>query len=214
MFSHAILLAETDHHTLDILPGILAAHIPHMAIDICTSPDELVQKLEAGSYDTIALSPLLIRSYRFFTTKRTPQLRPSLIVTVSREDQILPYEAVEGDAFDVIIKPINPDQAAQTVKLALAHTTLRRVRASRDRVVARFQEHMAAYPQDLMGEEQFLTKLAIFDRTLQALNVSIKLVLNIDEESYVSDMAERVEGLTRQRAFDRLLNLYTDGPTQ
>ena len=158
MFSHAILLAETDHHTLDILPGILAAHIPHMAIDICTSPDELVQKLEAGSYDTIALSPLLIRSYRFFTTKRTPQLRPSLIVTVSREDQILPYEAVEGDAFDVIIKPINPDQAAQTVKLALA----------RDQVVARVQEHMAACPQDLKGEEHFLTKLAIFDRTLQA----------------------------------------------
>ena len=70
----------------------------------------------------------------------------------------MPYEAVEGDAFDVIIKPINPDQAAQTVKLALA----------RDQVVARVQEHMAACPQDLKGEEHFLTKLAIFDRTLQA----------------------------------------------
>ncbi|HET7058093.1 MAG TPA: hypothetical protein VFI05_05130, partial [Nitrospiraceae bacterium] len=99
MFSHAILLAETDHHTLDILPGILAAHIPHMAIDICTSPDELVQKLEAGSYDTIALSPLLIRNYRLFTNDKASQLRPSLIVTVNREDQILPYDAVGGDAF-------------------------------------------------------------------------------------------------------------------
>ncbi len=126
----------------------------------------------------------------------------------------MPYEAVEDDAFDVIIKPINPDQAAQTVKLALAHTTLRRVRASRDQVVARVQEHMAACPQDLKGEEHFLTKLAIFDRTLQAWNASFKLLLDINEESYVSDMAERVEGLTRQRAFDRLLNLYTDGPTQ
>ncbi len=211
MSAHTILLAETDHRTLNILPRILSAHIPHMAIDICTSTDELFHKLGASSYDTVTMNPTLIRDYRFFTRKRSPQHLPPLIVTIGHGYRTSPYEALEGDAFDVIVKPIVPDQAAQTVKLALAHNTLRRVRASRDRAAARFREHMTAYPHDLKAEERFLAKLALFERTLQALDSSFRLLLNIDEDSCVADMAALVKELTRQQALDRLLSMSSEG---
>jgi len=213
MPTHAILIAETDQRTLNILPRVLSAHIPHVAIDICTSTDELFHKLGASSYDTVAMNPILIRDYRFFTHKRTPQLMPPLIVTISHGYQTLPYEAFEGEAFDVIVKPIVPDQAAQTVKLALAHNTLRRVRASRDRAAARFREHMTARPHDLKTEERFLAKLALFERTLQALDSSFRLLLNIGEERCVADMEALVKERTRQRALDRLLSMCGEGPS-
>lgn len=213
MPAQTVLIAETDHRTLDILPRILPDHIPHVTIDICTSADELSRKLERSSYDTVATGSFLIHHYLTLKRKRPHQLLTPCIVTAGQEDRTWVSTALEGDAFDLIVKPIVPHQAAQTVKLALWHSGFLRLLASRERAVSRFQQHMEAFPHTLKTEEEFASKLAAYDRTFRALHSSMRLLLNIDDERSLFDMAASVESLTRKRALDRILNLCKEGPT-
>lgn len=63
MAAQTVLIAETDHHSLDILPRILSDHIPDAAIEICTSADELARKLDRSRYDTVATGSALIHHH-------------------------------------------------------------------------------------------------------------------------------------------------------
>lgn len=212
MPSPALLLAETDHHTLDILPRILSDRIPHLLIDICTSVDDLSRKLKGSSYDLVATNSVLIHHYRTFK-KRPDQLLAPCIVTANEEDRAWASTVLQGDAFDLIVKPIVPDQAVHTVNLALWHHRFLQLLASRERAVSRFQEHMAAFPHDRKAEGELMEKLAIFERTLQAVRTSMQHLLPTEKESALFDMASTIEHLTRERALDRLLTLCKEGAT-
>ena len=215
MFSQRVLIAETDPHTLDVLPGLLSLHIPHVAIEQCTSEDALSLKLRDSSYDTVAINPRLLRVYRILKHQRVLHSFPPLLVTASQAERPAAFpalnHALEGDAFDLIVKPIVPHQAVQTVKLALWHHGLLRLLASRDRAVSRFRQHMAAFPHAVEAEAEFTMKMAAFERTLQAINSSLTHLLNIEEESSFLDMAASMERLTKKRALERLLSMGGEG---
>lgn len=121
---------------------------------------------------------------------------------------------LEGDAFDLIAKPIVADQAVQTVRLALWHHAFLRLLASRERAVTRFQQHMAAFPHAQKAEAEFISKLTAYERTFQALTVSMRLLLNFEDERSLFDMAASVESFTRKLALKRLFNMCPEGPTQ
>ncbi len=46
MFCRPVLIAETDPQALNILPRILSDRIPGLAIESCSSTEELSQKSE------------------------------------------------------------------------------------------------------------------------------------------------------------------------
>jgi len=203
-----LLIAETDYRTLDGLPRILADHIPGIVIDTCISPYELSRNVENFSYNAIALSPIFIRDYRVFTQQRTLQLLAPLLVTVRQRDLPLAHAALDGDAFDLIVKPIVPDDAAQTVRLALWQNKLLQLLASKKKMSSRFQEHMNAFPED--------TKAAfmnVLETTCQNLTTSLRILERIESQNALLNMATLVGRRTRQRALDRLLNLHQDGPS-
>jgi DNA-binding NtrC family response regulator len=214
MAAQTVLIAETDHHSLDILPRILSDHIPDAAIEICTSADELARKLDRSRYDTVATGSALIHHYLAFKHKRPPQLLAPCIVTAGQEDRTWAATVLEGDAFDLIAKPIVADQAVQTVRLALWHHAFLRLLASRERAVTRFQQHMAAFPHAQKAEAEFISKLTAYERTFQALTASMRLLLNIEDERSLFDMAASVESFTRKLALKRLFNMCPEGPTQ
>lgn len=199
----SVLIAETDSQTIDILPRIVSDHVPDVGIDICTSADELSQKLRHASYATVAMTPLLLQDYR--KHKKHQQLLAPLLVTAGEGDRTLAHTALEEDAFDLIVKPIVRLQAARTVRLALWHNGLLRLLTSKERTVARFREHIHALPDDLKGEAELLNQLAAFERLCQAIDSGIRLLDNIDNSLY--DLAASVEVFTRKHAFDRLLNM-------
>lgn len=215
MFSQRVLIAETDPHALHILPGLLSLHIPQVAIEQCTSEDALSVKLRDSSYDTVAINPRLLRVYRILKHQRALHSFPPLLVTASHTERPAAFpalnHALEGDAFDLIVKPIVPHQAVQTVKLALWHHGLLQLLASRDRAVSRFRQHMAAFPHAVKTEAEFTMKMAAFERTLQAINSSLTHLLNIEEESSFLDMAASMERLTKKRALERLLSMGGEG---
>ena len=212
--SRTVLLAETDQHTLNRLPCILSEHLPHVGIDICPSSDQLPRMLKHASYDTVAMSPALLQEYRVLPHNSGHSLRVPIIVTAGRDDRSMAESALKDEAFDVIVKPIVPQEAVQTVRLALWHNQLVRLLASKERAAFRFHAHMKMFPHAVTMEQEFVGKMAAYERTIGALSTSMQWLLNTEEERSAYDMAAVVEQHTRQRALDRLLNLCKDDPTQ
>jgi DNA-binding NtrC family response regulator len=210
MVSESILIAETDLRTLDILPDVLSDHIPQVVIDTCTTADQLIRRLEGASYDAVSMSPMLLHTYRSLKHKAAPQIIVPLIVTVCQRDLPLAHTAFAGSAFDLIVKPIDPQDAAQTVRLALWQNKLRKLLALKERAASRVRQQGEASPHDLKAEEDFLR---ILEKTYQTLKTSFGLLLNIERKSSLRDVADSVERRTRQLALDRLLNMYKEGPT-
>jgi DNA-binding response OmpR family regulator len=208
----AVLLAETDPRTLDRLPRILLVCTPHLAIDCCSSVDELSRKLKESSYTLVVADSVLIQPY-LVCKKRSDQLLAPCILTASAEDRAHAFTALQSDAFDMIVKPIVNDRAVETVKLALWHHWFLQLLASPERAIPRFQAHLAAFPHNQDTEGAWVTQLATFERTLKEI-ITSGHHWSAEEESVLFDIATTVETITRQRALERLLTLCQGGHTQ
>jgi len=213
MLVRSVLLAEHDYATINNLSCLLFDSIAHIAIDTCASLEDLAPKFEGGSYDAVVLNPLFLHAYRSIRKKRNQLLAP-LIVMVCQRDLTVAQAALEGDVFDLIAKPVIPHEATQAVRLALWQNQLLRLLASKERAVARFQQHMEAFPHDRNAEAEFSRHLDAFERTFQALQSGIRLVLNSENEQGLFDIAVLVEQRARQQALNRLLALCQDSTSQ
>ena len=209
----AILIAETDPHAIDLLPRILSQDLPDMKVDVCTSAEELSRNGTLSTYDTIAISPILLQGYHLLKYKADRHLLVPVIVTASVKDRALASKYLENDAFDLIVKPIVPHEASETVRLALWQNKLLRLLASRERASSRFQEHMKLFPHAREMEMEFESKMAVYERTIHAITTSLQHLLNGEEEGTLFDVAGFVESMTRKRALHRLLMLGEKGTT-
>ncbi len=211
--SRTLLLAETDRYALDRLTRILCERIPDISIDICPSAELLCQTLKNASYDTVVMSPALMRDYFTLQQRSVQHLLAPMIVTAFEEECPMAETSLKAEAFDLIVKPIVPFQAVQTVNVALWQNKFLRLLASKERAAVRFQEHMKAFPHAVKMQQEFVTKMAAYERTIRALSASMRQLLNIEEEQSAFDIAALVARLTKQRALNRLFNLCKQGPT-
>lgn len=211
MRSQSVLIAETDLRTLDSLPRILCA-IPHITIDTCRATDELCSKLDSASYNTVTLSASLLQDYRALRRLRPLTLTP-LIVTVGQEDRTTARDLLERDAFGLIVKPIDPYEAAQTVRLALWQNKLLSLLSYKEHTSSWARRHLAAFPYDWKTEGQVGSVLATFERTLQAVLSSFRLLEAVEgkDEGYLFDVAQSVEQFSKQQALDQLFTMIRDG---
>jgi hypothetical protein len=203
MSTLGILLADRDPTILDLFPRIVSDNIPDVGIDICTSSEELSQKVRHAAYDTVAMTPLFLEDYR--KHKKRHQLLTPLLVTTAKNDRILVQPALEEDAFDVIVKPLVEPQVTRTVKLALWQNGLLRLLTSKERALSRFREHIEAFPEELKREADFQTHLTAFERTYRAVESSLQLLEQTDNILY--DFATAVEAMTRKHALERMMNI-------
>lgn len=210
-----VLIAETDRHTLDVLSPIFSSHITHITIDSCISVAGHSRKLKEPSFDTIAMSSRLVAHYRYLTTRNPAQAIAPLLVTASHVDRTLAYRAIKKrDAIDLIIQPIVPQEAAQSVKVALWQNKLLKLLASKVKASSRFLEHMEALPHPLQAKPEFVGKLTVYDRTYQSSSIGKRLVLNREDEQSLFDMASSLERLTRQWALYRLVTRFPEDPIE
>lgn len=205
MVPEPILIGETDQRSMYILAEVLSAHIPSVAIDTCTTVDQLIRKLDEASYDAVAVNPSLLLKDKLTLHKSVP-----LLVTVYQKDFPVAHTAFRGKAFDLIVKPIIPQDSVHTVRLALWHNKLQKLLALKERAALRVQHHDKCSPDNLKAEEEFLRML---ETTYQTLKTSFRLLLNIQQNSSLMDVAASVRRRARHLALDRLINLYKDGTT-
>ncbi|MGC4098620.1 MAG: hypothetical protein QM706_16025 [Nitrospira sp.] len=213
MLAPTVLIAELDPHTLDVLPDVLSDQIPHVVIDTCTTVNQLIRKLEGFTYDTVAVNPILLHTYRFLKGKDALQGHGPLIVTVSQKDLAVAHTAFTGNVFDLIVKPIVPRDAVQTVRLALWQNRLLGLLAPSGRVSVRFKKHMGVFPHALRSEAEHKSTEAAYERTFHTLRTSMRLLSNSEDKQSLFDLTASVESLTRTRALDRVLDLCQDGPS-
>ena len=209
----AVLIADNDPLTIDLLPSILSDHLSDIVVDVCTSAEDLSCTLKLSTYDTIAISPILLQGNPLRYYKADRHLLTPFLVTVGPEDRKLASRYLENDAFDLLAKPLIPQDAVHTVRLALWQSALLRLVTSKERATVRFREHMEAFPHALKAQEGFESLLGAYERTVQALSTSLNHLLSSEEEHSFFDMAGFVESMTRKRALDRLLVMSEKGTT-
>jgi DNA-binding NtrC family response regulator len=208
-----ILIADTDPRTIDLLQQILSEDIPDVAVDVSTSAEDLSRKRKISTYDTIAVNPLLLHSYRSEKHNDDRYVLTPVLLTASREERELASTYLETDAFDLIVKPIVREEAVRSVRVALWQNALLRLLASKERATQRFRQHMEAFPHARKMEEEFESKLAAYERTFQALTTSLQHLIDRVEEDSLFEMAGHLESMTRKRALDRLFRMSDNGRT-
>lgn len=57
----SVLIADTDPRPINHLPRILSDHRPDVVVDVCTSAEDLRRNRSLSTYDTIAISPILLQ---------------------------------------------------------------------------------------------------------------------------------------------------------
>lgn len=134
-------------------------------------------------------------------------------MTASIEHPLLAKTMLETDAFDVIVIPIHPTEAVQTVRLALWQNRLLRLLISTVRPVVLFQKHMATFPTDWKAEEYYARQMAALDGTIKTLECSIRLLINKEDEQALIDIAASVGQCAKQQALERLLHLCKHATT-
>lgn len=214
MSGQSILIADNNPYILDSLPPVLADSFPHLSIDICDSQESFPDKLRKASYDTIAMSPLLIADYPRIRQKQRLQLLAPLLVTASIDHPLLVHTVLETDAFDVILSPLHPTDAVQTVRMALWQSKLLHLLTSKDRAVTVFEKHMAAFPTDWKAEEEYYARhLAALDGIIKMLQSGMRQFINLEDEQALIDVAASVVQCAKQRSLDRLLALSKHATT-
>lgn len=169
----SILLAEADPRALTTLPALLAERLPNIQLEICKTVDDAVRKLRRSKVDTVITStPFLWAQESLLKDLHTLHRLVPLVLTADRSDRIRAQASLRTRGFDLITKPIEPDEAVQTVRLALWQNRLLRLLASRERMVSAFEQHMRVFPHDLKGEKLIRTTLSTIDETLAVLHRS------------------------------------------
>ena len=213
MYSDPILIAETDAIALHTLPRILSDGIPGITVDICSSVAEAARKMQRTKFGAVITSTPLVYAQEQLLVKRrkAAQILVPLIVTADRSDAELAAYALQNEAFDLIVKPIQPPDAVNTVRLAVWQNRLLKLLASKEKAVSLFQQHMDAYP-DQEPQHLFDEALLAVETTLKALDTSMQRIKQPDND-LLFQIALAVEEQAKQRALDRLFRLYTEGAT-
>ena len=201
----SILLAETDPRALAKLPALLAERLPKVQLEICKSVDEAARSLRRSKFDTVITStPFLWAQESRLLKDLTLQKLVPLVLTVDQAERSRAQASLLTRGFDLITKPIQPDQAVKTLRLALWQNRLLKLLASRERVVSAFEKHIQAFPQDLKIENVIRNTLSAIDETLVAVRGSNqRLEESLDAQLY--DLAVAVELRAREQALNRLL---------
>lgn len=207
------LLIAADHaSTLEPLLCTFQDDRIDVDFDLCTSQTNALQKLTARPYQLIIASAHLAEINDFFLLRRSQSSGSFVpfVVTAGTSEKQAAARALAQGAFDLIFTPFDHEQTVSTIRLALWSGQLRKLIASKERMVEKCRQHLADYPGDRIQVGAFLSDaLSAFERTMCAVDQSL---LRVEESAArLSDLAMIVEQDARRRAFahlDRLATLW------
>jgi DNA-binding NtrC family response regulator len=199
-----ILIAEYDALTLETLAHTLGKSMPKVRFDLCVSCDNAIEKLIASPYNLIISDVHLAETNHFFLLKHNEVLQKSVpvVITAAASDKQAARQALEFGAFDLITRPVRPNHAVATIRLALWQYKLSAIIASKEKAIERYRQHFALYPADKKLKETFRKSLFLVQRTISSFPKTIQQI----EETMMcfNHLAATVEKDARKRAFERL----------
>ena len=200
-----LLIAESNRATADSLVQTFGDRRLDFDYDVCTSHDDAVMKLfhSPPPYQLIISSVRLAEVDDFFLLKHNRIRQPFVpfVITAGASEIHSSRRALEEGAFDLILTPLEQEQTVSTIRLGLWHNKVKALIASRDKVIERYQQHLANYPGNRSGDgfRVILTtieeSLSAHEQTIDRVEASITLLADFDKA---------VGELPRERAFERL----------
>ena len=126
-----------------------------------------------------------------------------VVITAAASDNQAARQALEFGAFDLITRPVHPNEAVATIRLALWQDKLMAIIASKEKAIERYRQHFAVYPADKKMKETFRKSLFLVQKTISSSYP--KTIQQIEETMmWFSHLAGSVEKETRERALNRL----------
>jgi len=203
-FSSRILIAENDSLALEALAHTLGKSLPEARVDVCVSYDHALEKFIASPYNLIISDVHLAERDDFFLLKHNEVLPKSVpvVITAAASDKQAARQALEYGAFDLITRPVHPNQTVATLRLALWQDKLWALIGSKEKAIKRYRQHCAVYPADKKMKETFRKSLFFVQRTISSYPKTMQQI----EESMMcfSYLAAKVEKEARERALARL----------
>jgi DNA-binding NtrC family response regulator len=199
-----LLIAESNFSTAESLVQTFRDRRLDVDFDFCTSHDQAMVKLfrSPSPYQLIISGVHLAEINDFFLLKHHLNLQPFVpfVITSGASDIESSRRALEDGAFDFIPTPLDYEQTVSTIRLALWHSKLKALTASRDKILERYRQHIDDYPGNRNSEafRIILTSMELsisaHERTIDRIETSVKCFANFTKD------AEEV----RQQAFIRL----------
>jgi DNA-binding NtrC family response regulator len=189
---------------LEALADSLVKSLPKVGFDVCVSWDNAMEKLIASPFNLIISDVHLAEMNHFVLLKHKEVLQKSVpvVITAVDSDTQAVRPALEFGAFDLITRPVHPNQAIATIRLALWHNKLMAIIASKEQAIERYRQHFAVYPADKQMKETFRKSLFLMQKTISSYPKTIQL----SEETmlWFNHLAASVENEARERALQRL----------
>ena len=196
METDSILIADPDPALLQNLSCIISSDLPGVALTVCRSAQQAVEKLSFFHYSTVIAASRLIQkgTSSLLQHKRTRQALVPLVLTVDHEDHGPARAALlHREAFDIIAKPFDPLEVLTSIQTALWQFRFLGLLTQRERVVSQFQQLIAEYP-GVPGRAGAMDKA--LSRSDEPVGPHLDIIL--------MDFAGSVEDWTLERALDRL----------
>jgi CheY-like chemotaxis protein len=200
-----LLIADSNSVTVDSLIQTFGDRRLDFDYDVCTSHNQAVVKLfrSPPPYHLIISSVRLAEVDDFFLLKHNRQVQPFVpfVITAGALEISSSRQALEKGAFDLLLTPLEHEHTVSTIRLGLWHNKIKALIASRDKVIERYEQHLANYPGNRSGEAfrkiliSITGSLSAHEHTIERVEASIRLIADFDKA---------VEKLPGEEAWERL----------
>jgi DNA-binding NtrC family response regulator len=131
------LLVDDDATTLVALPDLLNCRLPHLRVETTTDVVDALARLDIQHYSVVLTDLRMPRmdGLTFLQEVKRRQVETPVVLMTGISDATLATLAVEAGAFDFLSKPLDRDDLATTIQLAVtASRLLRDMEASQQRL--------------------------------------------------------------------------------
>lgn len=213
METASILLADPDPALSENLSFFISSDLPRIDLTVCTSTQQITERLSRSKYSTVIASSDLIqdKSSILHHLKRTRHvLVPFILTTGHLFCEPARHALLHLGAFDVIAKPVHPTEALESIRLALWQAQFLRLLTQRERIVFQFECHLAAYPEEMdPGGAMRLISRRVDDMLALVRECITDADLYCLDLLFI-DLAVSVQEWTLERALDRIERMRGD----
>ncbi|HKU51772.1 MAG TPA: hypothetical protein VJQ25_04845 [Nitrospira sp.] len=199
-----LLIAEKNFSAIEPLIHTCGDQRLDVDFDVCASPRSAVGMLLTKSYQLVISGAHLAEMEDFLLLNRIQGLESfvPLVVTADASEKQSACRALTKGAFDLLTRPLVHEEVVRTIRLALWHSRFKALIVSREQALEKYDQHIAAYPDEQKNDEAYHRALSSVQKTVSSVERTFQRI----EESMVrlSDFATKLEHERKKRALERL----------
>jgi DNA-binding NtrC family response regulator len=138
------LLVDDDPTTLAALPDLLSCRLPGLRVETTTDVVDAIARLDIQRYSVVLTDLRMPRmdGLTFLQEVKRRQVQTPVVLMTGISDATLAALAIEAGAFDFLPKPLDRDDLATTIQLAVTVSRLLRDMEASQQRLRRYAERL------------------------------------------------------------------------